>query len=412
MRNIVSLTSYGQRVAKLLPQTLKAIYEMADFSADVVLLYLTESDYELLDKNLLIEYPTLSVRIVDRDIKSYKKYLVLADREFDDDVVMLADDDVMYNRGTWKELFKLYTTRKPDEQQYVYSGGAWIFDGIRIIPPTHTRTITTDNFMFWSGYGLLVPPQTMRIDEDLLNLGFDYCNHDGHDYINDDAFLSVYCQKENIKCVCRYENQTFLDFENNLKLRVAYKNKLATHLLLSKRCLNVPVEHIVVSLTISNPRKAYEKVVTLLTGQSLAVDRVVLFLDNSQSDAVSKRLTGLQDQYPFEIVFSDNVPYQRWQPDNTDENDLIYAINGDLEIDDNLTERFYSSYYFLRNDSAITVGKETASFERYGDRRVISEDLTVVRVKYLNNINQTERGVVMDVSESVLSNHRSIQPCL
>ncbi len=104
---IVSLTSFADRVNSvylvinsILNQTIKA---------DRIVLWLSQDDFsdEILPYNLLkMKKRGLEIQYC-KDIKSYKK-LIYALQEFPDDLIVTADDDIIYPKTWLEELYNAY----------------------------------------------------------------------------------------------------------------------------------------------------------------------------------------------------------------------------------------------------------------------------------------------------------------
>ena len=410
MRTIVSLTSYGQRLANSLPQALESIFKMKGLNPDMVVLYLTDSDYELLDKNILFKYDKLSVRIID-DIKSYKKYYVLTESEFDDDFIFIADDDVKYSENSWQNLKRIYESNKDYEQKFICANKSMVSSGF--FKPFHTPVNSRtpfDIFLFWCGNGILIPPKTMRLSENILTDGFNLSNNGGLNYVNDDIFLSVYCYKENIKCFCSNLNQRYIDFDGNKKFVDTHKDKVKTNFQLSLEYFELAqAETIVVSLTTSNYKKSYDTIVSLFS-QTLKPNKVILTLDKEFEGTLTKKFLKLQNDYNFEIQYTGyDANLKKLVPDGTSDNDLLFSLDGNKTYPADFLETLFCEYYRLNNDNAISINRNLVYFEKHGHHYTINTDCAVVRQKYLKDVNLNDSDIELSVTKSVLLNHKSVQ---
>ena len=111
-RIIVSLTSYPARISavsaainSLLCQTMPA---------DMIVLWLAREQFPNLEQdlpsdllNLASEEPSFFIRWCTKDLKSHKKYYYTM-QEFPEDIVILADDDLLYGEDTIEKLYHSY----------------------------------------------------------------------------------------------------------------------------------------------------------------------------------------------------------------------------------------------------------------------------------------------------------------
>lgn len=105
---IVSLTSYGRRVEKVLPFTIISLLRQT-YKPDMVLLWLDNEHWN--DDNLplilkQLKNEGLTIRYC-KDIKSYKK-LIPTLNEYPNDLIVTCDDDVFYRKNMVERLIKEY----------------------------------------------------------------------------------------------------------------------------------------------------------------------------------------------------------------------------------------------------------------------------------------------------------------
>lgn len=104
-RVIVSLTSYGRRVAKTLPYTVYSLLRQS-MAPDMIVIWLDEDHWrdDTLPPRLarLKKKGLVEVRYCE-DIRSYKK-LIPSLACFPDDMLVTVDDDLFYNRDMIKKL--------------------------------------------------------------------------------------------------------------------------------------------------------------------------------------------------------------------------------------------------------------------------------------------------------------------
>lgn len=390
MRKIVSLTSYGDRLSKTLPVALKSIFAMKDFNLDMVLLYLTEDDYELLDKNLLIKYDKLSVRIVD-DLKSYKKYFSLADREFDDDIVFIADDDILYHENTWNELYNLFN--KYGNKNIVYVRDGRVLDKFPLASNNHfTNGVLCDKFVFWSGCGMLIPPKVMRFNEDILNAGYDVAS------TCDDLFFSAYCMKNNIQCCGAYQTRSeLLDFNKNEKLTNVNRFNLEHNLNVCFKYFEMSVMNpIIVLLSCDNNhiKDMTDIINDILNNQTYKPDKIILSLSINdfpkKGQNLPKSLSKLQSDI-FEIKWYDSIDINliKYLPIKESEEALFVVLSCDNEYKNDFIEKMVQSYY--KHDKPITNSNSFVFYPNYGhnlnikDCVLMNKHLSLFWDKYDNN---------------------------
>ena len=108
-RIIVSLTSFPKRIDKVW-LTIESLFRQT-IPPDLIVLWLSKEQFKdrtfLPTKLLLLEKRGLEIRLVDNDLRSYKKYYY-AFQEFPDDVIILVDDDFFYNSDLIESLIESY----------------------------------------------------------------------------------------------------------------------------------------------------------------------------------------------------------------------------------------------------------------------------------------------------------------
>jgi teichuronic acid exporter len=161
---IISLTSYPARfstlsicIKSLLNQTVKP---------DKVILYLgTDSEAVKLPESLLdLQNYGLTIKKGYEDIRPHKKYLY-AMREYPEDIIITADDDLIYDKNLVRDLIRSYRTypaavsarrvhlMKTDAKE-IKPYHEWGLEYKKICIPTHTLLPT-------NGAGSLFPPHCL-----------------------------------------------------------------------------------------------------------------------------------------------------------------------------------------------------------------------------------------------------------
>lgn len=107
---IVSLTSFPQRMQYLQ----KGLYSLMnqEYKPNMIILWLSEDqfpnrNYDLPDEILELQMYGLTIRWLQGDLRSYKK-LIPALKEFPEDIIVTADDDLYYPSDWLKKLVDAY----------------------------------------------------------------------------------------------------------------------------------------------------------------------------------------------------------------------------------------------------------------------------------------------------------------
>jgi hypothetical protein len=199
-RTTVSLTSYGERLKEATPKAIRSLFSQ-DFTPDKVILYLAEKDRQNVENQF--ENLPVEIRIVP-DVMSHKKFFALTEREFDNDFIVIVDDDLQYKPYFWGKLWAKYEEHK-SEQNFIVCNRAQTVSNRKYKERKFVMKTDPDcgRFIFGSGAGLLIPPQTMRFNKETINESFALCPH------CDETFFSAYCIKNDIKTFCTGKPQPF-----------------------------------------------------------------------------------------------------------------------------------------------------------------------------------------------------------
>ena len=166
---IVSLTTYGRRIHSVY-LTIESLMEQT-MKANRIILWLDES---FRDKKLPKSLEMLCDRGLEiafcKDVRSYKK-LVPALCKFPDDVIITADDDLLYDANMLENLILpylenphyIYTNRAHkillDQDKGLKSYNDWEYE---------SRCVEASKFVFPTGVGgVLYPPHSL--DDEVLN---------------------------------------------------------------------------------------------------------------------------------------------------------------------------------------------------------------------------------------------------
>ncbi len=164
-RIVVSLTTYPARINN----TWKTITSLINQSLvpDKIILWLSKEQFDgeqsLPTSLLSLKKYGLEIRFVDNDYRSHKKYLY-AFREFQNDYVMLADDDILYPSDTLYELHKDIDS-KCVHCSYGYKIG---YNSDGSLRPYNQWKHVCDNyagsdFFFGSGGGTMLMPASLPV---------------------------------------------------------------------------------------------------------------------------------------------------------------------------------------------------------------------------------------------------------
>ena len=165
---IVSLTSYPERMYdihyclySLLTQSIKP---------DQLILWLAEEEFSNKEKDipkkvLNLQKFGLTIKWCN-NIKSYKK-LIPTLKEYPNDIIVTADDDIFYQRNWLEKLYNAYL----EDNQYIYCHNAHkiTFEGENIKSYTHWKKSINDNTADFINIaigcgGILYPPNSLNKD--------------------------------------------------------------------------------------------------------------------------------------------------------------------------------------------------------------------------------------------------------
>lgn len=105
MNIVVSLTSYPQRYPTL-HICLESLFSQS-LQPNIIVLYVYKKDLPLPESVLKYKKQGLLVKYVDEDLKSHKKYFY-AMQEYNDDILITVDDDMIYPSQLIERLINSY----------------------------------------------------------------------------------------------------------------------------------------------------------------------------------------------------------------------------------------------------------------------------------------------------------------
>lgn len=159
---IVSLTSYPKRIGTIW-LTIETLLRQST-RPDEIILWLAHSQFpnglqDLPDNLRRLQSRGLTIRFCE-DLRSHKKYYFVL-REFPNDLVILADDDMFYPRDTLRKLMCMHR-KYPEDICCITSQ---VMDPDFCSPPSQWRNphLTeylehTDRIQAFTGSGTLIPP--------------------------------------------------------------------------------------------------------------------------------------------------------------------------------------------------------------------------------------------------------------
>ena len=164
---IVSLTSFPARI-KYVYMPICAILFNSIVPRKVVL-WLSEEQFSSLDilpkKLLALQKFGLEIRLVHGDLKSHKKYYY-AYQEFNNDLVLLIDDDLIYPSFFVANILKAWKASKKPCMVYNYGTCLYSKNGEWLKPQERTQINDADDnsgrILAGSGGGVLLNPSSLH----------------------------------------------------------------------------------------------------------------------------------------------------------------------------------------------------------------------------------------------------------
>jgi hypothetical protein len=165
---IVSLTSFPARINRVW-LVIETIFRQTK-KPEKIILWISKEQFpslNFLPKRLLKQIDRgLDIRIVDNDIRSYKKYYYTL-KEYPNDYLITIDDDIFYRSTMIEDLFN-YSLLFPSNIIAQYSCQI-LWDNEKLTPYItwplmKNKTINSSQLFFGSGGGTLFPPKSMNSD--------------------------------------------------------------------------------------------------------------------------------------------------------------------------------------------------------------------------------------------------------
>ncbi len=163
-RLIVSLTTFPERFDDVY-WAVKSIFAQT-LQPDMVVLWLYKGD-KASEKLLNLEQEGLTIKYCDKDIKSYKK-IIPSLKEFPDDIIVCADDDLYYEKNWLELLYKSYL--KNPKAVHCHRMHKITFSQFGEVLPYRkwkkNVSVCDEKSIYFptSGGGILIPPQSFFKD--------------------------------------------------------------------------------------------------------------------------------------------------------------------------------------------------------------------------------------------------------
>lgn len=169
---IVSLTSFPARINEVW-QVIECIKRQS-YRPEKIILWLSKKQFESINDVPLslrnIESDLFTIRFVDDDIRSHKKYYYVA-KEYPNSLILLIDDDIYYPTDMIERLYISYINN-PNSVVCQYGYFMKFDDGGNILPYKEWKFVDKNSsdphLFFGSGGGTLFNPS--HLYKDLLNI--------------------------------------------------------------------------------------------------------------------------------------------------------------------------------------------------------------------------------------------------
>ncbi len=198
-RLIVSLTSFPARIGRL-HLTIETILRQT-YKPDAILLWLSKEQFpslEQLPKPLLAQQRRgLQIKLVDGDLRSYKKFYYTL-RQYPEDILITADDDIFY-RTDWLRTLVYFVQKYPKSVIANYAHrirhtGKTIAKYLDWEINIKESSIAADLF-FGSGGGCLFPAHSLFFDVLNKDIFLQICRN------ADDVWLNTMVRMNNISII-------------------------------------------------------------------------------------------------------------------------------------------------------------------------------------------------------------------
>lgn len=348
-RIIVSLTSYGERLKETAPEAVKSINECAEYTPDLIVLYVAENERHLV-KDQFRHIKNIQIRYIP-DYLSHKKFYALTEKEFEDDFIVIADDDLHYKTYFLSKLFQKYEEHKRNSNFIICNRGQRMSENAYIKKPFIMKEDPDyGRMVFGSGAGLLIPPHTMRFVEEVIKEGFTVSPH------CDESFYSIYCIKNGIKTFCTGKPQPFYQIRlpklDPTGLWSKY-NRYEKDEVLRKVCdfFSVPVnEPIYVSFTSWKKRiHLASKVVEMMRRQTIKPKKIILTLSsdefkNMEKDLPRELVRMVGEDFEIKWVKENSFTFKKLEPlFYIDEDEWVLIVDDDINYPDDFIQTMYFS---------------------------------------------------------------------
>lgn len=196
-RLIVSLSSFPARIShvwitleSLLRQTLKP---------DMIILWLSKLQFpnefaDLPEQLVALQDRGLTIRFVDEDYRSHRKYLYVL-KEYPKDILLTVDDDLIYPPCLFEDVWQMHLSH-PSAIIASYAHGKEYDSSGHIRPYLEWRNNSMSGpFFFCSGGGALFPAGCLHADTTDIGIALELCPN------ADDVWLNFMALKQGTSIV-------------------------------------------------------------------------------------------------------------------------------------------------------------------------------------------------------------------
>lgn len=213
---IISLTTYSKRI-KYVYKTIESLFSQT-IKPDKIILWLDENEFNInsIPKTLKKQIKCgLEIGFCE-NIKSYKK-IVPTLKKYQNDIIITADDDILYPKNFIEKLYIAYLDDKIEnnDKKSVYCNYSFKFLDNNLFPKA--RNISYLFSYVGTGGGCLFPPHILP--DDIFNKDLFMKLAENHD----DAFISVLLLKNNIKV--HNVNENYLTYVKLIHKRLIFNTQ-------------------------------------------------------------------------------------------------------------------------------------------------------------------------------------------
>lgn len=209
---IISLTTYNKRT-KTVYKTIESIFNQT-IKPDKIVLWLDKNEFNINNIPKTLKKQIKQGLEIDfyHNIKSYKK-IVPSLKKYPNDIIITADDDVLYPKDFIEKLYNAYLL----DNSKIYCNYSFKFLNKYYRPTTNIKELQYLFTYIGTGAGALFPPKILPneiLDEELFTKIAP---------IHDDIFISTLCMKYNIKI--QNVNNDYMKYIKLLQKRTVFNTQ-------------------------------------------------------------------------------------------------------------------------------------------------------------------------------------------